>query len=130
MTEDENEQNAMKCFDELRDSHVPRQELMESRTGGASLAAKIRGWQQTLEALERGELSNSEVELILRHELPRALEEGTTGPLQCVGDADATREWAQLARVLGKVVKALECRLKALRLRVRTPRWPSRRRSQ
>jgi len=88
-------------------------QLVEPRVGGASLAGKIRGWQQTLDALERGELSNSEVELILREELPRVAAEGRCGPLQCVGDASVTREWGRLAGVLGKVVKALERGFKA-----------------
>jgi hypothetical protein len=50
-----------------------QQQLMEHRVGVSSTAAKLRGWQQTLELLERGELSNSEVETIMQEELPRAL---------------------------------------------------------
>jgi hypothetical protein len=126
---DDDEQNAMKaalCFDELRelagDSSVPRQQLIEPRSGNVSTAAKIRGWTQTLEALERGELSNTEVESILRDELPRALEECFAGTYAATGAE--LKEWSRLQRVTGKVIKALERRVKALGLRRRTPRWP------
>jgi hypothetical protein len=127
VTEDENAMKAAaQCVEELRDSDVPCQELMEPRSGSASLAAKIRGWQQTLEALERGELSNSEVEVILRTELPRALSENIESAMRGAETKDADR----LGRVLAKVVKALERRVKALGPWQRTRRWPSRRRSR
>jgi hypothetical protein len=122
MTEDENAMNAAaQCFEELRDSDVPRQELMEPRTGCASLAAKIRGWQRTLEALEHGELSNPEVESILRDELPRVLDEIEAGTYAATGAE--LKEWSRLQRVTGKVIKALGRRVKALGLRAKTPRW-------
>jgi hypothetical protein len=77
-----------------------------------ALAAKIRGWQQTLELLEQGHLSNSEVEMLME-ELPRALSEG----IECAkrGGAEA-REANRLVGVLGKVLKALELWIK-VRLR-------------
>jgi hypothetical protein len=121
MSEDENPMKAAQCFDELASS-APGQRLIEPRSGNVSTAAKIRGWTQTLEALERGELSNTELESILRDELPRALEECFAGTYSATGAE--LKEWSRLQRVTGKVIKALERRVKALGLRRRTPRWP------
>ena len=90
-----------------------QQQLMEPRVGVFSTAAKLRGWGQTLELLERGELSNSEIETIMQEELPRALAECTTAPLTST-DAEL-KEWARLTRVLGKIIKVMERRLKAQR---------------
>src|ERR1035441_375378 len=90
-----------------------QQQLMEPRVGVFSTAAKLRGWGQTLELLERGELSNSEIETIMQEELPRALAECTTARLTST-DAEL-KEWARLTRVLGKIIKVMERRLKAQR---------------
>jgi len=111
---------AAQCFDDLReagDSSVPRQQRMELRSGSASAAAKIRGWMQTLELLELGQLSNSEIEVILREEMPLALSEG----IECAkrGGAETT-EANRLVRVLGKVTKALE---QCLKVRLRASRF-------
>ncbi len=125
MTTIENEQNATKCFDELRelagDSSVPRQQLMEPRVGTASTAAKIRGWLQTTETLERGELSNSELDAIMRELFP-ALDESIER-VKC-GTKKEKKEEEELLRVMTGTRKALERRFKALGLRARTPRWP------
>src|ERR1035441_1255341 len=90
-----------------------QQQLIEPRVGVSPTAAKFGGWEQTLELLERGELSNSEVETIMQEELPRALAECTTAPLTST-DAEL-KEWARLTRVLGKIIKVMQRRLKAQR---------------
>jgi hypothetical protein len=109
MTEDENAMKATaQCCDELRELDVPCQQVMEPHPGSASLAAKIRGWEQTLELLKQGRLSNSEVEVI-RTELQRALNEG----VECVKRGGAEKkDAARLVSVLAKVLKALELCLK------------------
>lgn len=65
---------------------------------------RVEGWQRTLDLLERGELSNDEVDALMQ-EVQRAIED-CIGRL-CGGGA-AAREARQLMRVLGKFPKALE----------------------
>lgn len=90
------------------------QELMEPRVGGASVAARLRGWTTTLELLEQGELSTTELDAIIS-ELLRAASE-CDARLKSASAAEETEEM-RLLRVQAKVMKALKRRLRALGLR-------------
>ena len=109
MESDDKLDEALAIFTDHSTSKAEReaqqQQLMEPRVGVSSTAAKLRGWQQTLDLLECGELSNSEVWTILQQSLPLALEECIQATLE---DDAELKEQRRMLRVLGRVQKALE----------------------
>jgi hypothetical protein len=63
---------------------------------------KKEGWQQVLELFRRGELSDSEIEVVLQEGLPHALDEVIE---QAKG---GDKEAAELGRVLDEVRRELD----------------------